>query len=116
MMLSVNEQDFAREVLQCSQPVLVNFWAPWCGICRLINPTLLKFGSRSSGQIKLVSINADESLKLANTYRLTSLPTLVLFERGVLIERIEGFQGRDDLERHLDRLLSEVCNLSPIAR
>jgi thioredoxin 1 len=116
MMLSVYEQDFTKEVLECDRPVLVNFWAPWCGVCRLITPNLLKLHSRTGGQIKLVSINADLNLKLANTYRLKNLPTLLLLDRGRTIERIEGFHGRDELEASLDRLLLEVGSVSLVSR
>jgi thioredoxin 1 len=115
MMLSLREQDFTREVLECDRPVLVNFWAPWCGVCRLITPNLLKLHSRTDGQIKLVSINADENIRLANTYRLKNLPTILLLNRGRTISRIEGFQGRDELEASLDRMLLEVNGVSMVS-
>ena len=104
MVLAVSEKTFSKEVLESSQPVLINFWAPWCGLCRLINPTLLKFESQSHGEIKLVSINADENFKLANVYRLRNLPTLILVDRGRVIYRIEGFHKREELQRILDNM------------
>ena len=82
MVLSVTERTFTQEVLESPIPVLVNFWAPWCGLCKLINPQLQKFQSQWGPNVKLVGINADSNFKLANTYRLTSLPTLILFEGG----------------------------------
>lgn len=100
-MLSVGESSFEKVVLESSQPVLVNFGAPWCGLCHLIQPLLLKFQSQWDGQLKVVSINADQCFRLATTYRLKSLPTLILFERGQVVRRLEGFQGRDDLEKQL---------------
>lgn len=104
MVFPISEQSFAKVVLESSQPVLVHFWAPWCGLCLRLNPLLLKFQAEWDGQLKIVGINADESLKLVNTYRLSSLPTLILFERGLAVQRLEGFQGREELYRHLNRI------------
>ncbi len=97
MVLAVSEATFRQEVLGASTPVIVNFWAPWCGLCRLINPLLTKLQADWGSQVKIVSINADESLKLANTYRLTTLPTLLIFDGGDVLHRLEGFHSRDDL-------------------
>lgn len=101
MVLSVSERTFKQEVLESPVPVLVNFGAPWCGLCRLIQPLLLQFQSNFSDRIKLVAVNADENFKLANTYRLTSLPTLILIENGKVRHRIEGCDDREDLRQAL---------------
>lgn len=100
-MLSINNQTFSKIVLQSPNPVLVNFWAPWCGLCLLINPLLSQIQTEWDGPLQVVSVNADENFKLANTYRLKSLPTLILFHEGEIIHRIEGFQGRDELMQRL---------------
>ena len=105
MVLTVTDRTFSQEVLESSTPVLVHFWAPWCGLCRIINPLLMRFQSEWGAQVKLVGINADQSLKLANTYRLTTLPTLILFENGKVVHRLEGFNGRDDLLRALENIM-----------
>ncbi|WP_008314457.1 thioredoxin family protein [Leptolyngbya sp. PCC 6406] len=102
MSLSVNEATFDTEVLNASRPVLVHFWAPWCGICRMIEPLLQSFQNEWSGQVGLVDINADENLKLANQYRLTTLPTLILFENGTTCHRLDSFRGKEDLRIALD--------------
>ncbi|ELR97437.1 co-chaperone YbbN [Gloeocapsa sp. PCC 73106] len=111
MLLSITEENFPREILQAPQPVLVHFWAPWCGLCRLINPVLAKFESDWDSQIRVIGINADENFKLANFYRLTTLPTLILFDKGTNIRRIEGFQKKEDLARLLNAtMLSRIAH------
>ncbi|NES95964.1 MAG: thioredoxin family protein [Desertifilum sp. SIO1I2] len=104
MILSISERSFPKEVLEASTPVLVYFWAPWCGVCRLIPPALKRFQEEWGDLIKIVGINADESLKLANTYRLTTLPTLILLDRGQIRHRLEGFHSSDDLRRQLEAI------------
>ena len=104
MVLSVSERTFRQEVLESSTLVLVDFWAPWCGLCRLIHPMLRDFQSDWSEPVKLVRINADENLKLANTYKLKSLPTLLLIEDGQVVYRLEGFHGREDLRMALKKV------------
>ncbi len=101
MMLSVTEKSFSKLVLESSRPVLVNFWAPWCGVCRLIQPTLLAWQAECQGEIDLVSVNADENFKLANTFRLRNLPTLILFDRGKVIQRLEEIDSREELRQTL---------------
>jgi thioredoxin 1 len=105
MSLSVNEHTFNQVVLNSPSPVLVHFWAPWCGLCRLIVPLLNCFQTEWAGQVQVVDINADDNLKLANQYRLSTLPTLLFIDRGEVVERFEGFRGRDDLRLALDALM-----------
>lgn len=105
MVFTVTEQTFPKEVLESPQLVLVNFGAPWCGLCRLINPIVRSYDAQWKGKIKLVGVNADENFKLANTYQLKSLPTLLLFAEGKVVERLEGFHSRDDFHKSLDMML-----------
>lgn len=112
MVLSVSEQTFTQEVLESPIPVLVNFEAPWCGLCRIIHPLLIQFKSQCKEEIKLVGINADENFRLSNTYRLKSLPTLLLIENGNVRQRLEGFKGRDDLRIALEDI--RACYRLPL--
>lgn len=108
MVLSVSEQTFTQEVLESAIPVLVNFEAPWCGLCRIIQPLLLQFKAQYHGEIKLVRVNADENFKLANAYKLKSLPTLLLIENGIVKYRLESFRGREDLLLALE-VIKDSC-------
>ena len=110
MVLSVSERTFAQQVFEASTPVLVHFSAPWCGLCRAIEPTLTAFESDWAGKVKLLGVNADLSFKLANTYRLTSLPTLILFEGETVRFRFEHYQGRHELRQTLDSWMLAVQN------
>ena len=105
MSLSVSDADFDTEVLASSVPVLVHFWAPWCGICRMIEPLLQSFQNEWAGQLCLVDVNADENLRLANQYRLTTLPTLMMFEHGSISQRLDSFRGKEDLRQALDTFM-----------
>lgn len=104
MVLSVSERTFTQEVLESPIPVLVNFGAPWCGLCQLIKPLLLQFQASCGEQVKLVNINADDNFKLANTYRLTTLPTLILVEQGEVRQRFEYFLSSADLRQALEEI------------
>jgi|SRR5579883_1879919 thioredoxin 1 len=111
MVLSVSERTFKQEVLESPIPVLVNFEAPWCGLCRIIQPLLLQFKAECGDQVKLVTINADQNFKLSTTYRLKSLPTLLLIENGQVRKRLEVFRGRDDLFLALEEIKLNYTNL-----
>ena len=108
MVAVVNETNFQHEVLNASQPVLVHFWTPWCGLCKLINPTLEMFQQKINDRsLKVVSINADENFKLTNYYRLRNLPTIMLFHQGKLIKKLDNFDSRDRLQALLADLIND---------
>lgn len=105
MMTTATDEKFTREVLASSVPVFVHFRAPWCGICNLVSPVLSSFQASYSNQVRVVDINADENLVLANRYDLKTLPTVLCIEDGTVIQRIEGFKSRESLKESLESVM-----------
>jgi thioredoxin 1 len=108
--LSISGSAFKSEVLAASNPVLVNFWAPWCGLCRAIEPMIRQLQVEAPLPLKLVRVNADENLILANNYRLTALPTLLLFDNGELVYRVEGLEEARLFKEQLPQILLNLSN------
>lgn len=108
----VNEMTFQREVLETSDLVLVHFWTPWCDLCKLVSPMLETIKKNHPQTIKLVSINADDNLKLANIYRLKNVPTIILFQDGKLLEKLDNFQNRDRLKAAIEKIMDSTMSMS----
>lgn len=88
--LAVTDATFDREVLQASQPVLVDLWAPWCGPCRMINPIVKKLASEYAGRLRVVKVNVDENPALSNRFGVQSIPTMMIFRNGQVADRWSG--------------------------
>lgn len=86
----VNDQNFAEEVLNASSPVLVDFWAPWCGPCRLVSPVVDEIAKEYDGKLKVVKVNTDDNPETASNYHISGIPSLLLFKEGQVADQIVG--------------------------
>jgi thioredoxin 1 len=112
MMLVVNQVTFKQEVSNSPVPVLVSFWAPWCGVCQMVDPMLSELQAQWGAELKVVSVNADENLFLTSTHRIKTLPTVLLFDRGSVLHRVERFSSRDDFRNALVDFHQALENVS----
>jgi thioredoxin 1 len=97
-----NDETFDSEVLQASEPVLVDFWAPWCGPCRQITPMIEELAAENEGSVKIGKVNVDDSPNTAGTYRVSSIPTLIVFKSGEMVQTFVGVQPKSRLQEALD--------------
>src|SRR3954465_191888 len=98
----VSDTDFQAEVLESDQPVLVDFWAPWCGPCRVVAPVLEEIAQERAEDLKIVKLNIDENQQTAANFQILAIPTMVLFRNGAEAKRIQGAMPKKRLEAELE--------------
>ncbi len=102
----VTDASFETDVIQSNLPVLVDFWAPWCGPCRMVAPVVDELSDEYDGKVAFYKLNTDENPNVATTYGIRSIPTLLVFKNGEVAGQIVGFRPKSDLAKRLDEALA----------
>lgn len=104
--MTLTDDNFQKEVLESDQPVLVDFWAPWCMPCRMIAPVVEEVASEYAGKIKVGKLNTDENQMTAAQYQIMGIPSLLVYKGGQVVDRIVGVVPKEQIKRSLDNSIS----------
>lgn len=104
--IQLTDASFDKDVLESATPVLVDFWAPWCGPCRMLSPLIEEIAKEYTGKVKVAKINTDEHPNAAGRYKISAIPTLLFFKGGKLVEQMVGVHSKAEIKKTLDGLVA----------
>ncbi len=104
--IHVSDEDFDKEVIQSEIPVLVDFWADWCGPCKMIAPVIEELAGEMEGELKVAKLDVDQNKGIASKFGIMSIPTMVVFNDGKAIERFVGFMPKEKLKEEIEKALT----------
>ena len=104
--LNFTDSDFKTQVLENKGPVVVDFWAPWCGPCRMVSPIVEELAKEYEGKVKIGKINVDENSQTAGQYGVMSIPSIVFFKNGAPVKTMVGAQAKEDYKQQIEQMLS----------
>jgi thioredoxin 1 len=100
----LTDQNFDQEVLKSNQPVLVDFWAPWCGPCRMLSPMINELATEYAGRAKICKLNTDENPEVASRFQISAIPALLFFKNGKLADQLTGVRPKPEIKSVLEKL------------
>lgn len=103
----ITDANFQTEVLQSQQPVLVDFWAEWCGPCRMLGPVVERIAEANAGRILVGKMNVDENPNMPQKYGIQGIPTIILFKNGEVAKQLVGYQAQEKIQKVIDEILSK---------
>ena len=104
--VDVTDEQFEQEVLKADLPVLVDFWAEWCGPCKIVSPTVEALADEYDGKVKFVKLDTEQNFDIPDRYGIRSLPTLMIFKGGEQVDQIFGARPKAELKRYLEKALA----------
>lgn len=102
MSKTISDAEFDAEVLKSPLPVIIDFWAPWCGPCRVMSPLLDELATEYEGKVKVVKMNVDENPEIPGKFGVMSIPTFIIFKNGEMVDSFVGSRPKDDVKKKLD--------------
>ncbi|MDE2040032.1 MAG: thioredoxin [Elusimicrobia bacterium] len=106
--IQLTDDSFDQEVVRSAAPVLVDFWAPWCGPCRMLAPVIEELSKEYAGRVKVAKINTDEHPNAASRFKISAIPTLLFFKGGKVVEQLVGVHSKSEIKKTLDSLVAAV--------
>ena len=106
MSKAITDADFDSQVLKADKPVLLDFWAPWCGPCKVMLPVIEELEAQYAGKVEIVKMNVDENMDVPSKFNVMSIPTFIIFKNGEAVKSFVGTRSKEDIMKDLDEVLA----------